>query len=222
MTSVSSKRFFAKFSNLVVVLLAIVIAINVATPASASMNIDVSGSKVKIMIGAMDESAPLGYSRTRNTFLTELAENMPEERYSAVVSMDNYYTEAEILETIQNYNLQLERIYMWVPGETGKMSLFIENNDINAAKERFFKKMKSHLGEADGIQEKLIELAGGEVKVYAITVSGTAQELKEVAELESKFAAVDVKYNPDAEKYARDRNMTYSYVEMPAKPDGAL
>ena len=35
-------------------------------------------------------------------------------------------------------------------------------------------------------------------------------------------AFVDVKYNPRAESYALKKNMPYSYIELPDKPDGAF
>lgn len=202
------------------VALSVVLLVKTGPFASASMNVESDGESVKIFIGEMGNAAPRGYLEKRTDFLNELSQVSPDNTYSAVVSLDNNYTEEELNTFVITHGLNLERIYMWVPGETGKLSLAVENNDIKAAKESFIIKMDGPLGASAEVQNRLQDLMEGSLRVYAITVSGTAQSLRDLSELESIVAAVDLKYNPDAEAYANNRGLKFSYVELPTKPDG--
>ncbi len=188
--------------------------------AKASMNVNVTKGSVKIITGTVNDTVARTYSTERQDFLVELAQNKPTEYFSAVATMDDYYTIEQINQLVSEYALEIERVYMWKPGETGKLVLSITDNDIYSAIDAFLERMSARsCGEAQ--QKDLEKLANGEFKVYALTIFGSAQELQNLSDTASEFTAVDVKYNPDAEAYATARGMSYSYVELPSKPDGA-
>lgn len=193
---------------------------NVFPQANASLNVEVSGDHVRIFVGDMGGAIPVGYSGRRSSFLRQLADDDPNGVYSAVVPLDNYYAEAEINELIVANDLQVERVYLWAPGETGKVALGVADNNIAEAKEKFVAKMADP--DNPELMRDLERLTNGEFKIYALSIEGTAQELEYLQGAIPQFAAVDVEYNPDAEQYAMQRGKTFEYIELPSKPDGAL
>lgn len=186
----------------------------------ARMNIAVTEGNVRIFTGETDGITLWAYNLNRASFLRRLARQDPSAVYSAVVPLNNYYSGERINELIEAHDLVLEHIYLWTPGETGRMALAVENNTILTAKKTFPKK-KTDPGKAALMQE-LERLTSGTRKVFALTIKGTAAELAALQASVKEFAAVDVMYNPDAERYAAQRGKSFVYIELPTKPDGAL
>lgn len=176
-----------------------ILFLNLVTPGNAQMKIEKSNGEVRIFIGSFDYTTPLGYSAARNNFLQRLSRDNSEDTFEAVVCLDDYCSEDEINELVNSHNLQVEVTYLWVPGETGTCQLGSQIQDYKKELENAY---------ASGM------------KTYALLVSGTAQELTELSEA-PMVAHVDVMYNPEAEAYAAKRNMSYSYIILPTKPDGA-
>lgn len=189
-------RFFA---GLCIFAIVAILFLNLVTPGNAQMKIEKSNGEVRIFIGSYDYTTPLGYSAARNNFLQKLSRDHSEDTFEAVICLDDYYSEDEMNELIRSRDLQVEVTYLWVPGETGTCQLGSQ--------------IRNYKGELEHAY------ASG-MKTYALLVSGTAQELNELSE-ESMVAHVDVMYNPEAEAYAAQRNMSYSYIVLPSKPDGA-
>lgn len=220
MTLPKNKTRFIVILACVAVAVVLVIA-KFALQADASINVSIEGWEAQITIGEMDNGAPPGYGGERSSFLKTLAGSDPDGLYSAVVPLDDYYTEGEVTSLITSHDITVERIYMWAPGETGTLSLAVNDNDIEEAKKAFIAKMSGPLGDSEEIQNDLQRLIRGDFKIYALTIRGSARELEELSNTIPQFAAVDVKYNPEAEAYAQRRGIPFSYVELPSKPDGA-
>lgn len=208
------------------ILMAIVFA-NLFSPASATMNISVSPEKseVKIHTGSLDVSSPQAYSNARTSLLEQLAVEQPEGEFTAVVPLNNYYTVEEVNSFISsNANLTIERIYMWIPGETGKLVLDSTSNNIQDDIDRYINTMSTRpaVERSSALKEDLQELENGKFMVYALTVTGSAENLNMLSTNSEMVSFVDLKYNPEAEAYAAENDMSFSYLELPEKPDGAL
>lgn len=215
----SKKNMFFLMTGAVV--LAVALLVNSSVTAFASMNVVDSGEHVKIIVGSSATGMlSRRYSEDRQSFLQTLATERPADEFEAVVSLDDYYTSEEIDYLIVEKSLTVKRAYLWEPGKTGKLSLAIVDNNIEDAIKGYLEINESE-NNFSGFQASLDKLASGQYKVFALTIVGSAQALNSLSENESKFASVDVKYNLEAETYAARNNLTYSYVELPTKPDGA-
>ncbi len=111
---------------------------------------------------------------------------------------------------------------MWPKGETGRMILSVENNDIKASLESYKRQVtKDESCEDEDFDSEFQRLKNGEYKVFALTVTASAEAL-EVLDTEAEcISYVDVMYNDEAEAYAKKVGKAVSYVELPSKPDGA-
>lgn len=218
-------RIFAVI-GLAAALLAIIFA-QMAAPARASMNITISPetNEVKIHTGTSQVSAPLAYRNARAALLAQLANEQPAREFAAVVPMDDYYTIEEVNSFISSHStVSIERIYMWTPGETGKLVLDSTSNDIQDDVDRYLEVMASRPATArsEALQRDLQKLEDGEFMVYALTVTASAEVLNSLSANADMVSFVDLKYNPEAEAYASQNDMIFSYHELPEKPDGAL
>ena len=206
------------FALCLAALVAIMCSIFLTVPANASMNISESqDGNIRIITGEI--SPATAYTTAREEFLEELSESNINDTFSAVVPLDDYYSVAEITELAQDNDLVIERVFMWAPGETGKLVLNIENNDIDRAIERYLAKLESR-NISDAMAEDLEKLSNGTFGIYALTIPDSPDNLLELSTTMDSFAGVDVLYNPAAEQHATSRGQTFSYVELPTKPDG--
>lgn len=177
-----------------------------------AVNVKVRDAEVKVFVG---ESLLQGIK------VDQYARQKPDFAVEAVINLDDYYEDEDVLDFVTENGLTLRAIYLWEPGETGRMRLKIEDNDFEAAYERHEEFVTSRpRGEAR--MEAFAKFQAGEFKIFAITVSGTLQDLAEVAPAQSIASRIDPKYYPDVEKYAARKGLSVKYIELPQKPDGAL
>ena len=217
----NKRKIMISFALCATVILALHFAY-LSVPARASMNVSTaSDGSVRIIIGDIGTGKTRAYSSERNKFLNSLAESNPSDHFTAVVPLNDYYPISDINELVADRGLTIERVFMWTPGETGKLVLNIENNDIYNAIDNYLSKLESRKI-SSAMEEDLQKLQNGEFKIYALSITDSAERLLQLSEQETSFAGVDVLYNPEAEEYALSKNQTFSYVELPSKPDGQL
>lgn len=142
----------------------------------------------------------------------------------AVIGLDDYYTVEDVTEWAEDYGITIGRAYMWPIGETGRLSLYVENGDLQASLETYIQQVQEEgLCEGDEQFAKDFQrLVDGEYEVFALTVAAPASALKATSTKADCVSYVDVMYNAEAEKYAKRAKKTVSYIELPSKPDGAL
>lgn len=118
-----------------------------------------------------------------------------------VLSLNDYYTVEEIDQLIAEHEFTVQRAYLWEPGETGKLSLYVENNDIRGSLNRYIAGRNER--DAGPPPEEIAQF-----KVYAIT---TTEPIWSVARLFSErvIARIDSMSFPIRQNF-----------EMPVKPDG--
>lgn len=112
---------------------------------------------------------------------------------------------------------------MWPKGETGRLSLYVENNDIEASMEAYKQQVEAN-GSCDDptFAADYQRFLDGEYEVFALTVTATAEALETLNSEADCINYVDVMYNAEAETYAARAGKAVSYIELPSKPDGAL
>ena len=133
----------------------------------------------------------------------------------AVVSLNDYYSVEEVSAWIEEYGLTVERVYMWPEGETGRLSLYVENGNIQDAVEGYMRQTEeAGLLQDDGqFCKDYTRFLNGEYKVFALTIVASDGSLSEpVNVLKSDIGCVShVKYMTIGDSR-----------ELPSKPDGAL
>lgn len=121
-----------------------------------------------------------------------------------VISLNDYYTVEEIDQLIDKHEFTIQRAYLWEPGETGKLSLYIEDNDIRDALDRFIAGRNEW--DPGPPPEEIAQF-----KVYAITTPEPIWKVAAFSLSEQIVARIDSMSFPTRQNF-----------EMPVKPDGAL
>lgn len=222
--NISAKKLAAACISGVAVLALICVGARVLFPTeldiSASMEETPDG--IKVFIGDVDR-AQEAYIQHRTSDIEKLAESIPDSTMDAVIGFDDYYAVNKIDAWAQDYNITINRVYMWPRSETGRLSLYVENNDIKSCVEEYKQWLKENgYDEDEQYAEKFRKLMNGEYGVFALAISATAETLETLNTEADCVSYVDVMYNAEVEKYAKKAGKAVSYIELPAKPDGAL
>lgn len=210
-----------------VVALAVTCIGTYAFASSSDMTVSASVEEVenclKVFVGDVN-NAPGDYAQQRAVYIENTARADADELMSAIIGFDDYYTVEEITAWAEDYDIAINRAYMWPKGETGRLSLYVEDSDIEASIEIYKQEV-----ERNGTREQDEQFAkdhqrflDGEYEVFALTVTATAEALETLSAEADCVNYVDVMYNAEAETYAARQGKPVSYIELPSKPDGAL
>lgn len=188
---------------------------------SISASTEETDDRLRVFIGDINR-APEGYTQQRSEYIKELATADENKVVQAVVGLDDYYTADAVDSWAEDYDITIDQVYMWPKGETGRMILSVENNDIKASLESYEQQAtEDGYCEDDDFAKEFQRFTNGEYKVFALTVTASADAL-EVLDTEADcISYVDIMYNDEAESYAKKVGKAVSYVELPSKPDGA-
>lgn len=168
----------------------------------------------------IDEEFEETYKTERNAFLNNLQKTQGDKFYSSVLNLSDYYSVQEVNEFIVSQRLNVNRVYLWIPGETGRISLSVENNDIEGAIAAHLEKYAEKNIPDEQLKADYERIIAGEFGIFSITVDASAKALNDLQN--SDFVDfIDVKYNPEAESVAKEAGKTIQYIELPSKPDGA-
>ncbi len=191
-----------------------------------AVNRVIESGAVKVFIGSSRATGPLNansYTVERHHLLNKLAGNNPDTVYSAIVVFDDYYSAQDVEEFAKKENIVVSRTYLWAPGETGRASLGVENNDVQSAIARSYNRAKGLEGTEDfGSAEKdFIRIINGKYGIFSVTIAASAEKLNKIRSNES-VEFIDVKYSEEGEKIAAGKGVNVQYIELPYKPDRAL
>ncbi|MDE6261210.1 MAG: hypothetical protein K2M42_10180 [Oscillospiraceae bacterium] len=179
----------------------------------------VPASEVKVFVGS---SKPLLEKQQQFNQIELLTDQSPDKTVEAVLTLNDYYTVESIGSLINSFGITINRVYMWLEGETGRLSLYVEDNDIKCSIENYIQQVESNGSYNDpAFAADYIRFLNGEYKVFALTVTTTAKTLADLSTETNMVSGIDVKYNADAEAYAAEQGSQVIYIELPAKPDGA-
>lgn len=174
----------------------------------------VLGAQARVCVGKG------GMGRTME--LQRLAVFEPEEVYSAVALLDDYYPVEAVQTLADDYGLQVKNVFLWTRGETGRAMFPVEDSrDIATAVGR---NVQRSLDDPDTSPEERRDMeraADGEMGVFALVIEGKAAELNRLRRKVPQFSAVDVEFNAVSELQGKIWGKTVSYVYLPVKPDGA-
>lgn len=181
-----------------------------------------TADQIKVFVGDIGR-APEDYTQQRAAYIENTAVANASAEMSAVVDLDDYYTVEEVSSWAANYDITIDRVYMWSKGDTGRLILCIENNDIESSMENYKRQVEKD-GSCDDptFAADYQRFLDGEYEVFAVTVTATAEDLAELNAETDCISYVDVMYNAEVEKYAKRAGKAVSYIELPSKPDGAL
>lgn len=135
--------------------------------------------------------------------------------WKAVVSLDDYYSVEEVSSWIEEYGITVERVYMWPEGETGRLALYVENGNIQAALDYYTRRTGEDgvLLDNSQFRKDHERLLNGEYKVFALTVIAPEGTLiKPLKALKWDIGCVGHVAFMDSDNSR----------EIPGKPDGAL
>lgn len=188
--------------------------------ASICASTEESEEKIQVCVGDT-RHAPEGYVQQRSEYLEDIADTV--ESVDAVIGLDDYYAVDEAIGFMEDYDITVRHVFMWPAGEPGCTMIYAEDGDIKGAIETYKEQLKNPI---PGTDEQILRdnqrFLNGEYGVYALTVTAPADTLAKLNAEADAVSYVDVMYNAEVEKYAKKVGKTVSYIELPAKPDGAL
>jgi hypothetical protein len=162
------------------------------------------------------------YAAERNEYVSDLRESKGgNEIASAVVVLNDYYSIDEVEKIASEYALTLDRAYLWMPGETGRLSLGIKDTKLSTVLNEYIKSNRDEKNQDKQMMKDLNRIASGEYGIFSITVTAEYENLVALHK-EGKALLVDVIYDDIAENKAKQEGKTVKYIELPFKPDGAL
>lgn len=189
---------------------------------SAYASVEEVEDRVKVFVGDIN-SAPESYVQQRATYIADTADTKANMKMGAVIGLDDYYTADEITAWAEKYDVIINRAYMWPKGETGRLSLYVENGNLESSIETYKQEVEeNHFCDDPQFAKDYQRFLDGEYEVFALTVTASAETLEALSTEADCISYVDVMYNPEVEKYAKKAKKAVSYIELPAKPDGAL
>jgi hypothetical protein len=193
-----------------------------------AQNIVIERDRIKVFIGSSRtlsqdlDAVTRAYTAERNEYISGLGESMNEnQRITAVVVLNDYYSVPEIEEIVSRYSLTLDRAYLWMPGETGRLSLNVGGAALSTALAEFIETNHEDEFPDEQWMADLNRIASGEGKVFAMTVTAGYHDLIALNE-DDRTLLADIKYDAKAEAKARKKGVSVNYIELPFKPDGAL
>ena len=216
------KKPLAMLLSLAILTACILCVLGMSSGVSAHASVEETSSVVKVFIGDIMR-APEDYSDNRTKYIEELASTNPSEIITAVIGFDKYYAVNEINELVKRYDdIIVNRVYMWPEGETGRLSLYVNNGDISEGIYTYMKQVEENGLDNDPQSiEDYQRFLNGEYAIFAITISCSAETLYEAVQDNESILYADVKYNVEAEEYAKEKGKGIYYIELPSKPDGA-
>jgi len=229
MKNINSKRkTMAKSAIMalsVVIIAAVAVALAVAGVfgrVTAFASTEETSEIVKVFVGDIIR-APNDYAKDRFRYVDNLAAKNPSEKVTAVLGLDGYYTVDEVNKIISaSNNVKVNRVYMWPEGETGRLSIYVENGNIADGIKSYMDKVNE-----TGLDNDPQSIAdykrflNGEYGIFALTITCPANVLNTLVLDNERLIYADIKYNVEAEQYAQRRGKTVNYIELPSKPDGA-
>jgi len=222
----TSKRSFRtkSFSAVLALVLVAVVAVAmmaIPTTVKAYASTEETADTVKVFVGDI-KRAPDGYADKRMEYIAELAQTSPTQTVETVIGFNEYYSVEAVVELMEAYDAVVNRVYMWPEGETGRLSLYIENGKIVDGIETFIKQVEEEGldNDAQSIND-FARFLNGEYKIFAFTITSTTEVLNKLVSEHDCFSYADIKYNVEAEEYAAEKGKTTYYIELPSKPDNA-
>ncbi len=189
---------------------------------TVSASTEETEDRLKVFIGDVDRAAE-GYIQQQSEYVQQVASVNSDAILEAVIGLDDYYTVDEIAAWADKYDIAINRAYMWPKGETGRLSLYVEDNDIKTSIETYKQEVEDNsFCDDEQFAKDYQRFLNGEYKVFALTVTAPAEVLEALSTEADCVNYVDVMYNAEAETYAEKAGKAVSYIELPAKPDGAL
>jgi len=221
----SKKKFAVACSSGIAALTLLCVGICALVPSSSvtvSASTEETEDCLKVFIGDVDH-APENYVQQRAAYLEDIADVNTSTTMDAVIGLNDYYTVETVADWAKEYDVNIDRAYMWPKGETGRLILCVDNGDIESSLKRYMQQVE----EGDYCDDPQFaadyqRLLDGEYEVFALTVNATADELEALSAEADCISYVDVMQNEEAETYASKKGKTVSYIELPSKPDGAL
>ena len=224
MSTIIKKRWTAVACSICAVALAVA-GIGAAIPSSHELNACASTEEtedcVKVFIGDTNR-APKDYAHKRTAYIKDTAAKNADITVEAVIGLDDYYTIEDIASLTEAYDITINRAYMWPKGETGRLSLYVEDGDIESSIEAYKQEVEeNNYCDNATFAEDYQRFLDGEYEVFALTVTASAEALEALNTEADCINYVDVMHNDEVETYAAQAGKAVSYIEFPSKPDGA-
>lgn len=221
----SRRKTILAFAGVTIAIILLFTGILMTIPANAAVyaSTEETTNVLKVFVGDII-NAPDDYVQQRSDFIGSLDDADAGEIMKAVIGLDDYYTVEDVTAWAEKYDITVNRVYMWPAGETGRLSLYVETGNIWDGIKAYMQQVEeSGMLQVDEEYAKDYErFLNGEYGVFAVTVAAPAETLKALNSESDCVSYVDVMYNEGAEMYAASAGKAVHYIELPAKPDGAL
>ena len=128
--------------------------------------------------------------------------------------LDGYYTVEETEDMIAAHGLDVVRAFLWTPGETGKLVLNVEDNDLSGELAGYASAQAGRRN--DAMAADLQQLLDGGEHVYALVLRGGAADIRYFVELHRQIVTLIA--DRQAERIVEVVKNHYIYWENDIKP----
>lgn len=187
-------------------------------------DLQVSTDKIKVFIGSVSSLNPfvsLKYNMEQKQTLQTFATEAPNQHSTALVTFDDYLTEAELAAALGS-DVTLETVYIWAPGHTGRSIIDVNGRSAEEAVAQHFINLDIENWLADDPTNLAVyQYVQANYGYFAVEVTASNQALQALGGRDH-VAGVELVYSEYAETRAAATGREISYICVPEKPDGAL
>ncbi|GHU90072.1 hypothetical protein FACS1894202_09280 [Clostridia bacterium] len=215
----SDKKKVAAFFVTAVVLVALTaFALAMYHDALATENVQESPDVVKVLIGirpSLSQEQALEYENNREDTARQFALDAPNKTSKALISFHEYF-DTEQCNAALGEGVEIERVFIWVPGKEGRSIIRVTDNNVDSSIESYLNSL-DYANSDDEVYKADMEELVDNYKIFAVTINGTNTKLSQLCDDENMF--VNLVYSEPAEQQSKDLDIPISYICAPLKPD---
>lgn len=182
-----------------------------------------NNDQIKVFVGQTldpDQSVKDIYKEERNKVLKDQKKYNPNKKNNAVVTFNSFMTIEETQELIDNYpGIKLEEVWLSIPGQDGRGSAVVKNNNVQKAIDNFMESTKIIAQKDSNAKKDYEEIASGNFGIFAVSIEAKNTVLNDLSENQD-IKLVDIHYDPKSIDKAQKEGKKVIYIDLPEKPDG--
>lgn len=177
-------------------------------------------SYIRVFIGNADGITGPAVRSARNSTLAQLSTRTPDALGGALVTFDNFLS-IEETEKMLGQDAVVTQVYLWMPGETGRAIIAVQDGNLRKAIEDDFAATMEDIKDRpdnDAYKIDMLKLMKS-YGIFAVEVEAPYSQLAQLADGEH-IDQVSPFYSEQAETLSAKTGKEVRYVCVPDKPDG--
>jgi hypothetical protein len=192
----------------------------------AAENVEVNDEFVRVVLGSYKNTQAVdstNYINQRESIIDRNETAKTSAMSKALLTFSEYKEMNDIqsllLSNKEATNTTITEVYMWVPGNTGRAIIVVNDNDIFASVKNYINMIRD---DKDSCADLLNDIDSLEKygKIFAVTVTAPNSVLANIAESDQVF--VDLFQHDEAAEYAENNHKNLEFICIPDKPDNCF